>query len=102
MYTIKCNRDSNTMWRWLILKDDFIVDFGYVLSKDGEEASIAAQTRLDEMRRYSDTGQITAYVEWIAQDGATGRTEGTPGGTHMNALFSRAVREGVCIESEVW
>ena len=61
-----------------------------------------AQITRAYVRRYSDTGQITAYVEWIAQDGATGRTEGTLGGTHMNALFSRAAREGVCVESEVW
>ena len=61
-----------------------------------------AQITRAYVRRYSDSGQITAYIEWIDQDGATGRTEGTPGGAHMNALFNRAAREGVCIESEVW
>jgi len=61
-----------------------------------------AQITRAYVRHYSDTGQITAYVEWIDHKGIAGRTEGTPGGAHMNALFSRAAREGVCIESEVW
>ena len=63
------------------------------------------------VRRYSDTGQITAYVEW--SDGS--RTEASPAmfarkrahwvftfGTHMHALFARAKREGLRIERETW
>lgn len=54
------------------------------------------------VRHYRDNAQTTAYVEWIDQNGATGRTEGIPGGAHMAALLARAGREGVCVESEVW
>jgi hypothetical protein len=56
-------------------------------------------------RRYSDTGQCKAYVEWC--DGS--RTEGEarsynqmPIGEHMRALFDRALREGLTIERETW
>lgn len=56
-------------------------------------------------RRYSDTGQTMAYVEW--SDGS--RTEGNarsysraPIGTHMQALFDQALREGLKIERETW
>lgn len=63
------------------------------------------------VRRYSDTGQVTAYVEW--HDGS--RTEGAlrsfdhphrdliPSfGTHMHALFAKAKREGVPLVRETW
>lgn len=56
-------------------------------------------------RRYSDSGQCTAYVEW--SDGS--RTEGparnynqVPIGEHMRALFERALREGLTIGRETW
>lgn len=62
------------------------------------------------VRRYSDTGQTTAYVEWCDQRGRAGRTEGqvintNAGpvyGAHMRALFARAQREGVAITHERW
>lgn len=72
------------------------------------------------IRRYSDNGQVTAYVEWTDGRGCTGRTEGTAqsrdfervrrtdGGEpfhvdlHMDALLSRAVREGVPVTRETW
>lgn len=51
--------------------------------------------------RYSDTGQVKAYVEW--SDGS--RTEGearrydrVPIGDHMYALFQRALSLGLTIE----
>ncbi len=56
-------------------------------------------------RRYSDTGHVMAYVEWA--DGS--RTEGkarhynaVPIGPHMQALFDRALRDGLTIERETW
>lgn len=58
-------------------------------------------------RRYTDTGQCKAYVEW--SDGS--RTEGEatrrhnpprPEGSHMQALFARATSEGRTIEHEQW
>ena len=52
------------------------------------------------IRTYSDSGQTTAYVEWIDGRGKSGRTEGRPDGLHMTELFKRAVREGVKIERE--
>lgn len=61
------------------------------------------------IRRYSDSGQETAYVEWIDNRGKAGRTEGPcqfsdciPIGGHMQALFERAIREGIKIECETW
>ena len=53
-------------------------------------------------RTFSDTGQVTAYVEWIGSKGDQGRTEGSPNGSHMTALFARAKREGVPITKERW
>ena len=61
------------------------------------------------VRTYSDSGQVTAYVDW--RDGS--RTEGrvcsrdgdppqTPAGEHMQALFAAAVRQGLPIEYETW
>jgi hypothetical protein len=63
------------------------------------------------VRRYSDSGQITAYIEW--SDGS--RTEGNlhyhdhphrrlipTFGAHMHALFAAANRQGVRLEREVW
>lgn len=54
------------------------------------------------VRTYSDSGQVTAYVEWVDRRGTSGRTEGKPDGAHMRALMSRAEREGVKVERERW
>lgn len=61
------------------------------------------------IREYRDNGQTKAYVEW--SDGS--RTEGEPpkgdpvlgyvsNRGHMEALFARAVRDGITIEQETW
>lgn len=56
-------------------------------------------------RYYGDNKQTKAYVVW--SDGS--RTEGdarsynrVPIGSHMQALFDRALREGLTIERETW
>ena len=65
------------------------------------------------IRRYRDSGQVMAYVEWIDSRGGIGRTEGRvqqragdnsnqPAGLHMQSLFARAVREGLTVEAETW
>lgn len=54
------------------------------------------------IRHYGDSGQTTAYVEWVDDKGRLGRTEGRVGGTHMRDLFNRAKREGVQIERQRW
>lgn len=67
------------------------------------------------VRKYSDSGQVTAYVEWIDHKGRTGRTEGGAPGTpcpccgakrkattHMGALFERAERQGIVVERQEW
>ena len=58
-------------------------------------------------RQFSDTGQAMAYVEWIDHKGRNGTTEGparhynlVPIGTHMQALFDRALRQGLTIGRE--
>lgn len=60
------------------------------------------------VRHYTDNDQTTAYVFW--SDGS--RTEGEPPGCpflgyrgdrgHMEALFARALREGLRVEQETW
>lgn len=63
------------------------------------------------VRRYSDTGQIVAYVEWA--NGS--RTESTlrrfdigrgriavTFGTHMHQLFARAKAAGLTLQRETW
>ena len=50
------------------------------------------------VRTYSDSGQTTAYVEWL--DGS--RTEGPPENLHILELFRRAQRDGIRIERETW
>ena len=61
------------------------------------------------VRRYTDTGQAMAIVEWRDDHGKQGVTEGDYGpcrccgakpkdGSHMAALFDRARREGITIE----
>lgn len=55
-------------------------------------------------RAYTDSGQLTAYIEWA--DGS--RTEGSaeeplkPKGAHMAALFTRAQRDGIPMTHEKW
>jgi len=53
-------------------------------------------------RKYTDNGQLSAYVKWIDNNGKSGRTEGKPENFHMAALFNRAQKEGVEITHEVW
>ena len=53
-------------------------------------------------RKYSDTGQIKLYVEWIDTHGHTGRTEGDVESVHMWQLIKRGEREGVKLRREVW
>ena len=54
------------------------------------------------VRTYSDSGQTTAYVEWVDNKGESGRTEGKPDSTHMQALLNRAKRESVEVERQRW
>ena len=54
------------------------------------------------VRLYTDSQQVTAYVEWTNAKGKTGRTEGKPSGAHMKALLARAKREGVKVTAERW
>lgn len=64
------------------------------------------------IRRYSDTGQTFAYIEWANGSRTEGtahsiqRRMGTPiifsFGTHMHALFVRAKREGTPLTRETW
>lgn len=62
------------------------------------------------VRRYSDSGQVTAYAEHNK-----GRTEGTlqrsdhphrdlipTFGLHMHALFNAAKRQGLTLQRETW
>jgi hypothetical protein len=53
------------------------------------------------IRTYSDSGQVTAYVEWIDSKGESGRTEGEPDNQHMQALMNQAEREGVGLLAEL-
>ena len=57
-------------------------------------------------RHYRDNGRTVYYAEWIDHKGRRGRTE-SPGeepseGSHMHALFSRGLAEGLPIEHEEW
>jgi hypothetical protein len=54
------------------------------------------------IRKYTDNGQIKAYVEWTDNRNEHGRTEGDPNSTHMKALLARAEREGVKVERQRW
>jgi hypothetical protein len=54
------------------------------------------------VRTYSDSGQRTAYVEWIDERGERGRTEGPPDNPHMVALLKRARREGKPAKQQTW
>jgi hypothetical protein len=52
------------------------------------------------VRRYDDTGQTKAYVEWA--DGSRTEGNGDRLGVHMQALFDRARRHGLTITREDW
>lgn len=54
------------------------------------------------VRTYRDSGQRTAYVEWVDTNVETGRTEGNEHGTHMTALLSSAIRNGLEIKEQIW
>lgn len=49
-------------------------------------------------RRYSDTGQVVTYVEWVDKRGNEGRTEGSAYNDHMKALLARGYRSGLHME----
>jgi hypothetical protein len=50
------------------------------------------------VRRYTDSGQATAYI--IHASGV--RTEGDIMNKHITALLQRAMREGLPIRQETW
>lgn len=54
------------------------------------------------IRTYSDSGQVTAYVEWVDSRNQTGRTEGKEDNPRMAALLKRAEREGIEVERQRW
>ena len=54
------------------------------------------------IRKYTDSGQRTAYVEFVDDQGQSCRTEGRPRGAHMLALLARARRENVPVRRETW
>lgn len=63
------------------------------------------------VRRYRDSGQVTAFVEWSIGGYTKGNAEysnhhrapTTPSfGAHIHALFARAHREGLRLERETW
>lgn len=53
-------------------------------------------------RTYTDSGQVTTYVEWVSDCGERGRTEGDATNAHMVALLARAEREDIHHMTEVW
>lgn len=50
------------------------------------------------IRLYSDTGQVQAQIAW--SDGST--TVGSPRNWHMQALLTRATRDGLTVAKEKW
>lgn len=52
---------------------------------------LALSIRAAYVRRYPDTGQRTANIEW--SDGSW--TSGDPNNLHMKALLARATRDGI-------
>lgn len=46
------------------------------------------------IRHYGDSRQTKAIVEWVNTRGQSGSTEGNPANLHMQALLTRAAREG--------
>ena len=53
-------------------------------------------------RIYSDSRQVTTYVEWLDDKGVKGRTEGDKRSAHMEALIARGRREGISLIRECW
>lgn len=61
------------------------------------------------VRTYSDSGQVTAYVDWTNGSRTEGRVcsragdpPQEPAGEHMRALFAAALRQGLSVEHETW
>lgn len=79
-------------------KGIYDLESGYVAKVNNPIAKITKAY----IRHYADSGQTTAYVEWVDEKGKTGRTEGKPSGLHMEALLNRARREGVAVEKQTW
>ncbi len=50
------------------------------------------------IRKYSDTGQVQAIIDWSDES----RTTGDPLNAHMEALLKRAMREGVEIIADTF
>lgn len=75
---------------------------GLNAEEDPEDEPTIKKITKAYVRTYGDSGQTTAYVEWIDSEGKAGRIEGDPNGEHMAALFARARREGIKIEQEEW
>lgn len=53
-------------------------------------------------RTYSDSGQITTYIEFLDENGKSGRLEGNIGNTHIDNVLARAKREGIVLTNETW
>ena len=47
--------------------------------------------------KYWDNGRTIAYIDWRDSRGKTGTTSGDPKNPHMQALLTRAEREGVTV-----
>jgi hypothetical protein len=113
----KCaEKSSNTIW-WVLggLGVVALAGVGIVMASGGAKANPCgceqrnprrggriAQITDAEIRTYSDSGQVKAYVSWVDAKGERGRTEGDPDGPHMLALLDRARREGVPVHYETW
>lgn len=56
------------------------------------------------VRTYSDSGQVTAYVEFKDRRSSSGigRTEGPERNSHMQMLIAAAARQGVELTRETW
>jgi hypothetical protein len=82
-------------------------EFATSFAEEHGARELAPNARIREctkayIRTYSDTDQITAYVEGIGTDGKTFRTEGDPDNTHIQALLARCKREGIPVKKETW
>lgn len=92
--------------RWNGLQTELLTYTAHVQEAGGAE-DLEPNARIAEIRKagvttYSDSGQVTAYVEGIDTRGKTFRTEGSPDNSHMQALLSRAKREGISVKKETW
>lgn len=68
---------------------------------------MAAKIKRIYTRRYHDTGQCTAYVDWangVRTEGAAEDYHGIllPKGVHLGAVFDRALNDGLKLEHEEW